>query len=81
MKKKKIIAILTFSALIIFVTSYYIKDNRSNKLTKVEDYRIDTGCLAITASCGECFGKIINNQCYVNKNELTHKQLIQMGFN
>jgi len=81
MKKKLTIAFVALSALVISITAFYIKGHETNGLTKVEEYKVNTGCLAIMASCGECFGEVIDDQCYVNKNDLTQEQLIQMGLN
>lgn len=85
MKKKLPIILVIASLTIISGLAIYTKGFRTIGLTKVEIYNYiepDEGaCLAIGAGCGDCYGKVIDKECYVDRNQLTPSQLREMGLN
>jgi len=77
--KKKLIILVVLLSVIIGGGAIFTKGFRTIGHTKVDEYNTNPGCLAITASCGECYGEIIGDECYVDKKSLTQEQLEQMG--
>lgn len=85
MKKRLLIILITVMLMIISGLAIYTKGFRTIGLTKVEIYNhIEPGegtCLAIGAGCGDCYGKVIDKGCYVDRSQLTPDELREMGLN
>lgn len=79
--------ILLIVILVVLVTGILVNKNSQSThgLTKVEGYvHLDDGdpaCNAYSPGCGLCIGKVINKECYVDKDKLTPDELKFMGLN
>ena len=80
---KKLLLVLATVSIFIALIFYFLNKTPSG-LTRVPNFRyVEPGgvsCQAISPECGECFGEIINKQCYVDKTELDDFELKVMGF-
>lgn len=82
MKKRLLLTILALSMILAGV--YFFSTARKTRgLTKVERFKyIEPGegaCLALAPECGECYGQVINKECYIDKSKLSEDQLKYMG--
>jgi hypothetical protein len=89
MKRKKIaILLIVIGALACLSGAYVVffhKDSNPlpSGLTKVPRYKHTEGltrCQALAPECGECYGVVIDKQCYIDKAKLTPQELEVMGF-
>ncbi len=76
---KKLLTVVGIILLVVFAV--HTKGFRTIGLTKVDSYNTEHGCLVVSAACGECYGKVIGNDCYIDKNKLSPQELKVMGFN
>lgn len=88
MKAKGLIVVVVFLGIFaLMVGAILMRSTKTDTVpegyTKVETfvYRQDGRkiCPEQIAECGVCHGRVINQECYVNKNDLTDIKLLQMG--